>query len=241
MAIIGAAAGAAEMTVEEIMVPRTEVVAFAHDTEPADLLEKMLEERYTRAPIFRGSIDHVLGVAHLKDLVKLVREKNGGDLHGILKPVVRVPQRKPILRLLQDMQRAFVHMAIVKDEFDVTLGIVTQEDILEELVGEIRDEFDREELLTIRQLPDESYRSLGRIKVLDFNRQTGWSVPAEPGDTLSGLVFNLLGRSPRKGDVVHVGGYELSVADLSGNRITEIRVAHGAAGEPDDEAASADR
>jgi CBS domain containing-hemolysin-like protein len=122
------------------------------------------------------------------------------------------------------MQRGFVHLAIVKDEFDVTLGLVTQEDVLEELVGEIRDEFDQEELLTIRRLPDGSYRSLGRIKVLDFNRQTGWEVPAESGDTLSGLVFNLLGRSPQRSDVVSVQGYELSVADLSGTRVTEVRV-----------------
>jgi CBS domain containing-hemolysin-like protein len=223
LAIIGATAGAANMHVEEIMTPRTEIVAFPCDTAPAELLEKVLEERYTRVAIYEGSIDRVRGVVHLKDLVKLVRE-NGGDLHSILKPVLRVPARKKILALLQDMQRGFVHLAIVKDEFDVTLGVVTQEDVLEELVGEIRDEFDQEELLTIRRLPDGSYRSLGRIKVLDFNRQTGWDVPAESGDTLSGLIFNLLGRSPQRGDVVSVQGYELSVADLSGARVTEVRV-----------------
>jgi CBS domain containing-hemolysin-like protein len=223
LAIIGATAGAAEMTVEEIMTPRTEVVAFAHDIEPAELLEKVLEERYTRVLVYQNDIDTVLGVVHLKDLVKLVRDK-GGDLQGILKPILRVPARKKILPLLQDMQGAFVHMAVVKDEFGVTLGIVTQEDVLEELVGEIRDEFDREELLTIRRLPDGSYRSLGRVKVLDFNRQSGWSVPAEPGDTLSGLVFNHLGRSPRRGDVIRVRGYELFVADISGTRITEVRI-----------------
>ena len=223
LAIIGATAGAANMHVEEIMTPRTGIVAFPCDTAPAELLEKVLEERYTRVAIYEGSIDRVRGVVHLKDLVKLVRD--GQDLHSVLKPVLRVPARKKILALLQDMQRGFVHLAIVKDEFDVTLGVVTQEDVLEELVGEIRDEFDQEELLTIRRLPDGSYRSLGRIKVLDFNRQTGWDVPAESGDTLSGLVFNLLGRSPQRGDVVSVEGYELSVADLSGARVTEVRVA----------------
>ncbi len=223
LAIIGAAAGAASMVVEEIMTPRTEIVSFPHDAKPADLLEQVLEERYTRVPIYRESIDQILGVIHLKDLVKLVRE-NGGDLQSILKPVLRVPARKKILTLLQDMQRGFVHLAVVKDEFDVTLGIATQEDVLEELVGEIRDEFDLEELHAIRRLPDGSYRSLGRVKVLDFNRQTGWDIPANAGDTLSGLVFNLLGRSPQARDLVHVLGYELSVADVSGNRITEVRI-----------------
>jgi CBS domain containing-hemolysin-like protein len=223
LAIIGATAGAANRRVEEIMTPRTEIVAFPSDSAPSELLERVLEERYTRVPIYEGSIDRVLGVIHLKDLVKLMREE-GEDLQSILKPVLRVPARKKILALLQDMQRGFVHLAVVKDEFDVTLGLVTQEDVLEELVGEIRDEFDQEELLTIRRLTDGSYRSLGRIKVLDFNRQTGWDVPAESGDTLSGLVFNSLGRSPQRGDVVGVQGYELAVADLSGTRVTEVRV-----------------
>ena len=149
---------------------------------------------------------------------------NGADLQGILKPVLRVPERKLILRLLGDMQRGFVHMAIVKDEFGVTEGLLTQEDILEEIVGEIRDEFDREELLTIRPLPDGSYQALGRVKVLDFNRETGWQVPAERGDTLSGLLFNLLGRAPRKGDKFDVPGYEISAADVSGTRVTRVRV-----------------
>ncbi|MCH6562446.1 MAG: HlyC/CorC family transporter [Myxococcales bacterium] len=223
LGIIGAAAGAAEMTVSEIMVPRTEIAAFPIETPPAKLLEQVLEERYTRVPIYEESIDQILGVVHLKDLIKLVRS-NGTELQDILKPVLRVPERKPILRLLGDMQRAFVHLAIVKDEFGVTEGLVTQEDILEEIVGEIRDEFDREELLTIRPLSDGSYQALGRVKVLDFNRETGWQVPAERGDTLSGLLFNLLGRAPRKGDSVKVPGYVIGAADVSGTRITQVSV-----------------
>ncbi len=221
--IIGAAAGAADMTVSEIMVPRTEIVAFPIEITPAKLLEEILQERYTRVPIYEGSIDKILGVVHLKDVIRLARS-NGGGLQGILKPVLRVPERKPILRLLGDMQRAFLHVAIVKDEFGVTEGMVTQEDILEEIVGEIRDEFDREELHLIRNLPDGKIQALGRVKVLDFNRETGWSVPARRGDTLSGLVFNVLGRNPRRGDSVTVPGYEITVADVSGARITEVRL-----------------
>jgi len=221
--IISGVARAAEMHVSDVMVPRTEIVAYPIDTPPAKLLEQLHEERYTRVPIYEGSIDNVLGVVHLKDLTIAVHE-GVGDLHAILKPVLRVPERKAILSLLADMQRAFTHMAIVKDEFGVTLGLVTQEDILEEIVGEIRDEFDREELLTIRRLPDGAYQALGRVKVLDFNRETGWDVPAERGDTLSGLVFNELGHAPRRGDKVRVPGFEIEVVDVSGSRITEVRV-----------------
>jgi len=222
--IIGGVARAAEMHAADIMVPRTEIFALPLETPPAQLLEQLLEERYTRVPIYQESIDNVMGIVHLKDLIEAVRAGKQ-SLQGILKPVLRVPERKLILPLLADMQRAFAHLAVVKDAFGVTLGLVTQEDILEEIVGEIRDEFDREELLTIRALPDGSHQALGRIKVLDFNRETGWDVPAERGDTLSGLVFNELGRAPRKGDRVCVSDYEITVVDISGARITELRVA----------------
>jgi putative hemolysin len=226
LAIIGATAGAAEMTVEEIMVPRTEIFAFPVTTEPSALLESLLEERYTRVPVFEENIDHILGVLHLKDLIQHVRE-NRDNLQGILKPVLRVPERKPILRLLTEMQRGFVHLAVVKDEFGVTQGLCTQEDILEEIVGEIRDEFDREELETIRGLPDGSYRALGWVKVLDFNRETGWEVPAERGDSLGGLVFNTLGHAPRQGERVSPPGFEITVVGVSGSRITRVDIARG--------------
>lgn len=227
LAIITAAASAAELTVAEIMVPRAEIVAFPVEMNASELLDRVIEERYTRVPIYEGSIDTFLGMIHLKDLVEAVR-LGQTDVRPIIKPVLRVPERKPILPLLADMQRAFIHMAIVKDEFNVTLGIVTQEDILEELVGEIRDEFDREELDALRKLDDDHYLAVGRIKVHDFNRETGWSVPAERGDTLAGLVFNQLGRAPRKGESVELGAYELRVADLSGSRLTRIELARRA-------------
>jgi putative hemolysin len=223
LAIIAAAADAVDTQVHEIMVPGSEIVAYPIDMPPAELLEKFLEERYTRAPLYKESIDRFEGVAHLKDLVKLVREE-GSDLREILKPVLRVPEGKRILELLAEMQRAFVHMAVVKDEFGNTEGIVTQEDILEELVGEIRDEFDSEELETIRPSGDNAYQAMGRLHVVDFNRRTGWDVPAERGETLAGLTFNVLARAPRKGDVAHVAGYDLAVIDVSGTRITRVLV-----------------
>ncbi len=223
IAIMGATSEAAEMDVTEIMVQRTEIVAFCVDTPPAELLEKILEERYTRVPLFEDSIDNVLGIAHLKDVVRLVRDGHD-DIRGILKSILRVPERKPILRLLADMQRSFSHVALVKDEFGVTLGLVTQEDILEEIVGEIRDEFDHEELLTIRKLDDDSYEVLGRVSVLDFNRESGWRITAEKGDTLAGLFFNTLGRNPRRGESVALVGYELVCVDVSASQITRVRV-----------------
>ncbi len=223
LAIIAAAADAVDTEVREIMVPSSEIVAYPIDTSPADLLERFLEERYTRAPLYVDSIDAFEGVVHLKDLVKLVRD-GGDDLRGILNPVLRVPENKQILELLTEMQRAFVHLAIVKDQFGNTSGIVTQEDILEELVGEIRDEFDSEELDTIQPNGEHAFQAMGRLHVVDFNRRTGWEVPSERGDTLAGLIFGVLGRAPRKGDIAHVEGYDLGVLAISGTRITHVVV-----------------
>ena len=223
LAIMGATSEAANLNVTDIMVPRTEIEAQPADLPPEDLLEKLLEGRYTRIPIYGEDIDTVLGIIHLKDLIKLVNA-GGQEVSSVLKPVLRVPERKPILRLLAEMQRAFCHMALVKDEFGVTQGLVTQEDILEEIVGEIRDEFDSEELFTIRRLADGSYEVLGRVTVLDFNRESGWSVPAERGDTLGGLVFNTLEHAPRKGEIIEVPGYEFVCVDVSGSRIARVHV-----------------
>lgn len=223
MAIIGATSEAAEMTVSEIMVPRTEISAFPIETPAPELLEELLEDRYTRVPIYSQSIDDVKGVIHLKDLIVHVRSGEE-DLGSILKPVIRVPERKRILDLLADMQRGFIHMAIVKDEFAVTQGLVTQEDILEEIVGEIRDEFDSEELYDVRERDDGSYDVLARVSVLDFNRASGWEINAERGDTLGGLLFNTLERAPRRGEAVELSEYELQCLDVSGARVTRVRV-----------------
>ena len=222
LAIMGATANASMRTADEIMIARPDILAFPSDTPANELLERVLEERYTRVPIYEETIDHVLGFVHLKDLTKLVRSEQQ-DLREIVKPVLRVPERKRILELLADMQKSFIHMAIVKDENGMTRGLITQEDILEEIVGEIRDEFDREELQAIRQ-HDSEFEALGRVKVLDFNRETGWELPAEPGDTVSGLVFNALGRAPRRGDAVEIGAFQVIVLDVSGTRIARVRV-----------------
>ncbi len=238
-AIIAATARAAHLTVEEIMAPRTAIVAFPAATQPAEMLERVLAERYTRMPIYEGSIDRIRGFVHLRDLVNLVRG-GGTTVDGILKPVLSVPERKPILPLLAEMQRSFVHLAVVQDEFGVTQGMVSQEDILEELVGEIRDEFDLEELLSIRPRPDGSYLALAHVKVLDFNRETGWDVSSERGDTLGGLVFNAVGHAPARADVVSVPGYEISVVNVAGSRITQVRVCKVPAAETGDETRTQD-
>jgi len=223
LSIIGATAQAEDLTVEEIMVPRTEVTAYPVEMTLGDLELQILASRHTRAPIYRDSIDQVVGMVHVKDAVSAVQEGKTG-VEAILRPVLFVSGRQPILALLRRMQQSLTHMAVVQDEFGVTQGLVTQEDILEELVGEIRDEFDREELLAIRAHADGGWDALGRLRVADFNRETGAAVPGEPGDTLGGLVFHGLGRTARPGETVEVGGYAIRASEVSGRRIRRVHV-----------------
>jgi len=223
LSIIGATAQAEGKTVEEIMVPRTEIVAYPVESSPGELADQFLASRHTRTPLYRGTIDQIVGLVHVKDVVRTAHEGNKG-LESILRPVLFVSGRQHILDLLRTMQRGLTHMAIVQDEFGVTQGVVTQEDILEELVGEIRDEFDREELLSIRARPEGGWEALGRLRVEDFNRETGAQVPGEPGDTLSGLIFHGLGRAARSGETLRVPGYKLQVSEVIGRRIGWVRV-----------------
>ena len=196
-------------------------MAVSRDTSVEDLLARMLAERFTRLLVFHETIDTIVGFVHFKDLVKADRE-GGHTLEDVLKPVLRVPERKSILDLLAEMQRDSIPLAVVKDEFGVTVGLVTQEDVLEEFVGEIRDEFDGVELAEIRRLGPGRYRARGTSSVLDFNRTSGWEVPAETGETLAGLVFNALGKAPHRGDLVRIDDYEFVVTACKGTVITEV-------------------
>jgi putative hemolysin len=205
------------------MVPRAEVVALEIGTPVSRALDVVLEHRFERFPVYEGDIDRVIGVVHEKDVARLARDR-GDDLRSIVRPVSAVPGRKRILELLGELQESQREMAIVQDEFGVTWGLVNREDIFEELVGELRDEFDAPELATIRHLPDGSFRALGTPRVRDFNRETGWAIPASGADTLASLLVHHLGRDPAEGDQITVGVYVLAVEGLDGSRITTLQV-----------------
>jgi putative hemolysin len=221
--LLGRVASAVDRTVGEVMTPRPEVFAVPLETAAESLLERMLTDRYTRVLVFRGSIDSVEGFVHFKDLVTLERSGDR-DLSTIIKPVARVPESKPILDILAVMQRDAAPLAVVKDEFGITVGLVTQEDVLEEFVGEIRDEFDGAELQHIRQVTGEQFVARGSTSVLDFNRRSGWAVTATAGETLGGLVFDALGSAPERGDRVVVEDYEVIVTACQGTYIQEVSV-----------------
>lgn len=223
ISIIQSTVKAQKLCAGDVMVPKSEIFAIDHMETIEKALEQMLMNRFTRTPIYKGNLDSMQGLVHFKDLVQASRVPDS-TISQILRPVLRVPEKKPILSLLADMQQSSIHVAIVKDEFGNTEGIVTQEDILEELIGEIRDEFDSEELNAIHKLSDSSYRLLSKVPVRDFNRESGWHLLASENETVGGLLFNQLGRIPKVGEEVLAGDYKLKVLEMSGHRIVQVKI-----------------
>ena len=215
----------ADKEASDVMVPRPEVVVVAADMPPEECLAKVLDSPYTRFPVYRETPEHIVGVLHLRDLLNAMNDRGieGVQIEGILRSPYIVPETKDIAALLTEFRRTNQHMAIVVDEYGDMEGIVTLEDVIEEIVGEIEDEFD---------LPDESVERLddGRIRIDgtfpidDFNEQFGSELPIEDFHTMGGYVFGLLGRAPEQGDQIEDETLRFTVVDLEGTRIERLEI-----------------
>jgi putative hemolysin len=215
----------ADKEAADVMRSRPEVVTISVDLPPEEALQAVLDSPYTRYPAYRETPEHIIGVLHLRDLLNAMNERGMADvqLAEILRPPYIVPETKDIGALLTEFRRTNQHMAIVVDEYGDMEGIVTLEDVIEEIVGEIEDEFD---------LPDESVERLddGRIRIDgtfpidDFNEQFGTELPIEDYHTIGGYVFGLLGRAPEQGDQIEDSALRFTVIDLEGSRIERLEV-----------------
>ena len=230
-----------ETVVREVMTPRTEMVAVPVDVTLARLLAVATEEGHSRIPVYEGTIDSVLGVVLTKDLLRVLHERGGVadggfDVRSILRPAYFVPDTKPVDELLAELRRQAVHVAIVLDEFGGTYGLVTLEDLLEEIVGEINDEFD-EVVPDFAPTPEGDMLIDAGVLISDVNERFGLRIPEEEFDTVGGFVFGTLGRVPEVGDVVQVmgfgGGMELRVEETDERRVSRLRLTSPAALEED--------
>ncbi len=222
--IISLAAKAANLTAQDIMINRTDLFTFPSDTTLSDAEEKLSLSCFTRAIVYSDSLDNVLGSVHLKDLVRSNNSGKIGVVKDIIKPVLTIPERIPILEVLPRMQAAFIHIAVVTNGDGVTLGMLSQEDILEEIVGEIRDEYDQEELKRIKKLNPNKYEVLGRVTLHDFNKESLWGISGDRSDTMGDLLFNHLGHYPIEGELVDFGDFTVKVKQISGNRLVRVEV-----------------
>jgi putative hemolysin len=213
-----------DTVVREVMVPRPDMVSVEADTSVTGALETALAAGFSRIPVHAGQIDDVEGIAYTKDLMRAERVGRGAEpVLGSARAAVFVPESKGVPSLLRQMQEEKFHMAIVVDEYGGTAGLVTLEDLLEELVGEIVDEFDVEEP-SVEQNPDGSVVVSGRYAVDDADVLLGADLPQGPWDTVGGLMLDLVGRVPDVGDSVEVDGFRLTALEVRGRRIGRVRI-----------------
>jgi len=215
----------ADKEVHEVMVPRPEVVALSADLPPEEALGALINSPYTRYPVYRGSLDEIIGILHVRDLFGAMHDRGIAQvqLDELVRTAYIVPETKDLAALLAEFRQQNQHMAIVVDEYGGMQGIVTLEDLLEEIVGEIEDEFDLPDE-SVERLDDRRVRIDGTFPIDDFNEQFNTELEVEDFHTMAGLVFGLLGRAPEVGDEVDQDGLQLRVVEVEGSRIQRLEV-----------------
>lgn len=211
----------------EIMVPRIELSSFAIDADLNEILTQVSEHGYTRWPVYTGDIDHVVGIFYVKDLISFqLAGKTSFKLKDHLKKVIFIPESMKLNAVLREFQKQKVHLAIVVDEYGGTAGIVSLEDILEEIVGEIQDEYDQEEEgPSVKKLSGEHYVADGRVSISDLARISGIQVPTDEAyETLSGFLVDYFGKIPKKNAVVVHDGWNFKAIEVEEKRVVKVEI-----------------
>jgi len=214
-----------DTVVREVMLPRPDMVTVDATDTIEDAIERAIERGFSRLPVCEeGSTDDIIGLVYLKDLVRRARAGEGAhEVRVAVRPAIFVPEQKKVAGLLREMRTKQFHMAIVIDEYGGTSGLVTLEDLLEEIVGEIADEYDVE-TPALERLPDGSLRVPGSTPIDDVSEELGTELPDEEWDTVGGLILNLLGHVPEEGEVVRFEGLELRTERVQGRRIASVHI-----------------
>jgi CBS domain containing-hemolysin-like protein len=206
----------------EIMVPRPDIEAIASDAPLSEMADDAVNGRYTRYPVYEGDLDHVLGAAHVKDLLRAARKNpEDFDVRSIIRECLVVPENKRIEEILKEFQTRTLQMAIVIDEWGSVEGLITIEDIVEEIVGEIQDEFDEDEP-AIEEISADLFAVDGRIPITDVNDRFDLDLPHEDFDTIGGYILGSLGRPPETGDTVEADGVSMQVKSVDGPRVSML-------------------
>ncbi len=227
-----------EKKVVDVMAPRADVFAVDIETHLDELIRVFSEAGHSRMPIYRGDLDDPVGMVHIKDVIGLIansgplRPNNKLVLKDIRREILYVPPSMLVTDLLLRMQASRIHMALVIDEYGGTDGLVTIEDLVEEIVGEINDEHDEEETPTVAALSDGGWEADARVELAEFEEETGLRVEAEDDevDTVGGFVVSLAGRVPQRGEVLSgPGGFDFEVMEADARKVRKLRVRSSAA------------
>ncbi|WP_035688780.1 CNNM family magnesium/cobalt transport protein CorC [Avibacterium paragallinarum] len=215
----------AELRVRDIMIPRSQIVFIEADQDLDSCLETIIESAHSRFPVITDEKDNIAGILHAKDLLKFLRSNaEEFELLALLRPVVIVPESKRVDRMLKDFRSERFHMAIVVDEFGAVSGLVTIEDILEQIVGDIEDEFDEEDIADIRQLSRHTYAVRALTDIEDFNQQFHTHFADEEVDTIGGVVMQAFGHLPKRGEEITLENLHFKVTSADSRRVIQLRV-----------------
>jgi CBS domain containing-hemolysin-like protein len=215
----------AETLAREIMVPRVDVQAIPHDAKLLVIVDRAMEEGHSRIPVYRGTIDHIIGVVYVKDLFRYLREGRADvTAADVMRRAHYVPETKKVGELFREMRQNNTHIAIVVDEYGGTAGLVTIEDVLEEIVGEIRDEYDVEEPEPLVMLDERTAIVDARMQLEEVNERLRIDLPPDQVDTLGGFVYSRMGHVPQLGEEITCNGVRIRVEELDGQRIARLRV-----------------
>lgn len=220
-----------DSVVREVMVPRPDIVSAPVGATLGTIQDLVVRHGFSRIPVFRDDLDRIEGIAYAKDVLKALRRGEHDRLvNEILRPAHFVPEPKPVSELLREMQSDRFHMALVTDEYGSVSGLVTLEDLLEELVGDIVDEYDREEP-QMQLVSEGSYRVSGRLSINDLNEMLDLDLPREQWDTVGGLLLGTLGAIPHEGEEVVVDGLRFQAERVQGRRIASVLITRVTEGE----------
>ena len=217
----------AELRVRDIMIPRSQIIFIEDQQDLNTCLNTIIESAHSRFPVIADADDrdNIVGILHAKDLLKFLREDaEVFDLSSLLRPVVIVPESKRVDRMLKDFRSERFHTAIVVDEFGAVSGLVTIEDILEQIVGDIEDEFDEEEIADIRQLSRHTYAVRALTDIDDFNAQFNTDFDDEEVDTIGGLIMQTFGYLPKRGEEIILKNLQFKVTSADSRRLIQLRV-----------------
>jgi CBS domain containing-hemolysin-like protein len=213
-----------ETLAREIMVPRMDMLAFEVTNSLPQAAKSFTQSGHSRVPVFEGNIDNIIGLLYAKDLLHVMQNgEKQASIRELLRPAYFVPDTKKADALLTEMQAQRIHMAIVVDEYGGVVGLVTLEDIIEEIIGEIQDEYDLSEEEPVQQDGDE-YIFLGRIDLDDLNEVLDSHIPKVESDTLAGFLYDQFGRVPHDGESIQTDGLLLTIEQVIGRRIRRVRV-----------------
>lgn len=217
-----------KLKVGDVMIPRASIIAVPSDCSFEKLISVIENETHSRMPVYRKDLDDILGMIHIKDIIKYSGTKSSSfKIQNILREVIFAPPTMPVLNLLLKMQSTKLHMALVIDEHGGTDGLITIEDVVEEIVGEIQDEHDKDDDFNFKKINFNLFEAKAEMKIEDFNRESNFNISLEGVDTLGGFIFSHVNRVPCIGEVIKISNkYQFEILDADPRKIKKIRISN---------------